>query len=135
MNSREVNNMKLAKLVLILASGITLLAQPPAPATTFLAIGRTTATSTPAQRAAMLRTEVEDTVRLHVGGTIRQWWLREDRSGIVFIMECPGGLAEAKSKLATLAFVKAKFLEFELVPLVPLQPLELLFTPSSPAGK
>lgn len=127
--------MRLAQLILAsLITGQALLSQTPTQATTFLAIGRTTATSTPEQRAAMLRTEVEDTVRLHVGGTIRQWWLRQDRTGIVFLMECPGGLTEAKAKLATLAFVKAKFLEFEVVPLVPLQPLEMLL-PANLAGR
>ena len=53
------------------------------PTTKLLAIGTFTAKGSPDQWKPLLPAEVRDTVRLYLAGKIDQWYLKQDRSGVV----------------------------------------------------
>lgn len=97
----------------------------PVPTTKVLAIGSFTATATPAEWQTVLPDEVRATVRLYLDGKIDQWFVKQDQSGVVFLMNVtdPG---EAKALLEKLPFGPAGLMTFQLVPLGPISPLRLL---------
>ena len=97
----------------------------PVPTTKVLAIGSFTATATPAEWQKLLPDEVRATVRLYLDGKIDQWFVKQDQSGVVFLMNVtePG---EAKALLEKLPFGPAGLMTFQIVPLGPISPLRLL---------
>ena len=97
----------------------------PVPTTKVLAIGSFTATATPAEWQKVLPDEVRATVRLYLDGKIDQWFVKQDQSGVVFLMNVtdPG---EAKALLEKLPFGPTGLMTFQLVPLGPISPLRLL---------
>ena len=108
------------------------LAQTPAsatgtsvPTTKILAIGRVLAPLTAEQRKTIMSREVPDTVRLYLAGKIDQWYVRQDGKGVVFLMNVTA-VEEARALLEQLPLGQAKIMEFELMPLGPLNPLRLL---------
>jgi hypothetical protein len=105
----------------------------PVPTTKVLAVGHLTSTMTPDQRRNIMPSEVADTVRLYLGGKIDQWYTRQDQTGVVFVMNVQSA-DEAKSLLEALPLGKAKLMEFDLIPLGPLNPLRILLNePAAPA--
>jgi hypothetical protein len=98
---------------------------PTVPTTRILAIGHLTAAATPESRAGIMPTEVRDTVRLYLAGKIDQWYVRQDTPGVVFLMNVTT-TAEAHDLLEKLPLGKAHLMEFELIPLGPLSPLNIL---------
>jgi hypothetical protein len=56
------------------------------PTTKLLAIGSFTAKATPSLQKSILPAEVRATVRLYLDGKIDQWYLQQDQSGVVFVM-------------------------------------------------
>lgn len=56
------------------------------PTTKLLAIGNFTAKATPSLSKPVLPSEVRETVRLYLNGKIDQWFIQQDQSGVVFIM-------------------------------------------------
>jgi hypothetical protein len=56
------------------------------PTTKILAIGRWTPKATTAGVRQLLPTEVRDTVRLYLDGVIDQWFIQQDNSGVVFLL-------------------------------------------------
>jgi hypothetical protein len=56
------------------------------PTTKLLAIGSFTAKATPDRWKPLLPAEVRDTVRLYLAGKIDQWYLKQDQSRVVFMM-------------------------------------------------
>ena len=100
------------------------------PTTKVLAIGSFTADAKPADWQPMLPDEVRATVRLYLNGKIDQWFVKQDQSGVVFVMNVTD-VHEAKELLHDLPFGKNKIMTFALVPLGPLSPLGSLLKPGS----
>ena len=128
-----------------LATGATVLgarsakaAEPPSsrgpatvPTTRLLAIGSFTAKGTPDAWKPVLPAEVRDTVRLYLDGKIDQWFVKQDQSGVVFLMNLTDP-REAQALLARLPFGQAGLMEFQIIPLGPISPLGLLLSSSAP---
>lgn len=71
--------------------------------------------------------EVPDTVRLYLEGKIDQWYVRQDGKGVVLLLNVTS-VEEAHSLLEKLPLGRAKLMEFDLMPLGPLNPLRLLLS-------
>ncbi len=119
--------------IVIAASPIALLAQTDrpldpalvAPTTKILAIGSFTAKATPGITKPVLPSEVRDTVKLYLDGKIDQWFVKQDQSGVVFLMNVTD-LKEAHALLEKLPLGQAGLMEFQLIPLGPITPLRML---------
>lgn len=105
-------------------------ALPRTPTTHILCIGHLTVPREQAMQ--VLPREVNETVRLYLAGKLEQWYSRSDGKGVVFILQV-NSVEEARRLLEALPLGKAKFMEFEYVPLGPLAPLNLLLK-DAPAG-
>jgi hypothetical protein len=103
-----------------------------APTTKVLAIGNVTAKGTPGAIGAVLPFEVRATVRLHLAGKIDQWFFQSEAYGVVFIMNCATA-EEAHELLEKLPLGVAGMMSFELIPLGPLKPLNMLLGGPSPS--
>jgi hypothetical protein len=97
------------------------------PTTKILAIGTFTAKSTPSRSKPVLPAEVRDTVRLYLNGKIDQWFVKQDQSGVVFIMNVTDP-KEAHELLEKLPLGQAGLMEFQLIPLGPISPLRMLLS-------
>lgn len=100
-------------------------APAPVPTTKVLAIGSFTAKATPADWQKVLPDEVRATVLLYLDGKIDQWFVKQDQSGVVFLMNVTDA-HEAKALLEKLPFGPAGLMEFQLIPLGPISPLRML---------
>jgi hypothetical protein len=108
---------------------------PSVPTTKILAIGHLTAPLTGEQRRSIMPREVPDTVRLYLSGKIDQWYVRKDGKGVVFLLNVTS-VEEADALLKKLPLGQAKLMEFDLMPLGPLNPLRILLgDKSSAAGR
>ncbi|MCU0508886.1 MAG: superoxide dismutase [Anaerolineae bacterium] len=74
--------------------------------------------ATNAEFARLGRAEARRAWELHQAGIIRELYFRADRSEAVLILEC-ADVAEAETHLATLPFVAAGLIAFDLIPLRP----------------
>ena len=97
------------------------------PTTKLLAIGTFTAKGTPDQWKPLLPSEVRDTVRLYLAGKIDQWYLKQDQSGVVFMMNVTDP-KEALELLGRFPFGQAGLMEFQIIQLGPIAPLRVLLT-------
>jgi hypothetical protein len=95
------------------------------PTTKLLAIGSFTAKATPTLSKPVLPSEVRETVRLYLNGKIDQWFVQQDQSGVVFIMNLTDP-AEARELLEKLPLGQAGLMEFKIIPLGPISPLRIL---------
>ena len=95
------------------------------PTTRILAIGTLNAGVDPAKVAAILPSEVRDTVGLYLNGKIDQWYSLQDRKGVVFILNVTDPAA-AHDMLEKLPLGQAHLMSFELMPIGPLNPLRSL---------
>jgi hypothetical protein len=95
------------------------------PTTKILAVGRWTSNATIAAVAPLILTEVRDTVRLYLDGVVDQWFIQQDNSGVVFLLNVtdPGRAHELLEKLP---LGRARLMEFQLTPLGPVSPLSVL---------
>lgn len=91
-----------------------------------IAVG-TLKTLTPEQQAQYMPSEVPDTLKLYLDGTIEQFWLRENMGGTIFLLNVDS-VAEAEAKLGALPLTAANLLTFDLMPVGPLSPLGMLLT-------
>ena len=81
---------------------------------------------TPGQNVQdLLPQEVRDTVSLYLDGKIEQWFMQQDGSGPVFLMNSRT-IDEARALTAELPLVKARMLEFQFIAVGPLSPLRVL---------
>ena len=69
--------------------------------------------------------EIRATVKLYLDGKIRQWYSRGDGRGVVFIMAC-NTVEEAKTQMEQLPLAKLNVMDYDYMPLRPLQPLTFL---------
>ncbi|WFU35287.1 hypothetical protein QA635_13100 [Bradyrhizobium brasilense] len=89
------------------------------------AIGSATKPITDEQRKEMMPKEVPDTLRLYLDGKIEQFWFRDDKPGVVFLMNVDS-VDQAKSTINALPLAAGGILAFEMIPVGPLKPLGLL---------
>jgi hypothetical protein len=102
------------------------------PTTKILAIGHIIGGSEGPNRQQIMPNEVRETVKLYLAGKIDSWYVRKDTAGVVFLMNVTT-VAEAHQLLESLPLGKAKMMEFELIPIGPLSPLQyLLAEPQKP---
>jgi hypothetical protein len=97
------------------------------PTTKLLAIGSFTAKATPDVWRPILPSEMRETARLYLAGKIDQWYVKQDQSGVVFIMNLTDP-KEAHELLAKLPFGQGGLMEFQIIPLGPLSPLRTLLS-------
>lgn len=101
---------------------------PSVPTVKVMAIGTFPKPPSPAALKAILPQEMSDTARLYLAGKIDQWYVRQDKSGVVFLLNVTS-VDEAKQLLDTLPLAKANMMRFDLIPLGPLQPMATLLMP------
>jgi hypothetical protein len=97
------------------------------PTTKLLAIGSFTAEATPKVWFPILPSEMRQTARLYLAGKIDQWYVKQDQSGVVFIMNLTDP-KEARELLAKLPLGQGGLMEFQIIPLGPLSPLRSLLS-------
>jgi hypothetical protein len=97
------------------------------PTTKLLAIGSFTAKARPDVWRPILPNEMRETARLYLAGKIDQWYVKQDQSGVVFIMNLTDP-KEAHQLLAKLPLGQAGLMEFQIIPLGPLGPLRSLLS-------
>ncbi|BDC53108.1 hypothetical protein F183_A54230 [Bryobacterales bacterium F-183] len=95
------------------------------PTTRVLAIGKMTAGTTPEKLRPVMPSEVRETVKLYLAGKLDQWFVRRDQRGVVFLMNV-STVQEAHDLLEKLPLGVQKLMEFDLIPLGPLTPLNFL---------
>jgi hypothetical protein len=100
------------------------------PTTKLMAIGTRTAKGTPETVRQLLPQEIRETVQLYLAGKLDQWFVKQDQSGVIFILNVTD-LDQAKAMLGQLPLGRADLMEFQFIPLGPLSPLGLLLTKSS----
>lgn len=98
---------------------------PSVPTTRILAIGTVTQPRDNARLRAILPEEVRETVDAYLKGKIDQWYVKQDGTGVVFILNFASE-DQARQMLDTLPFAKQGLMHFDLVPLGPLNPLGVL---------
>ncbi|MGF6756550.1 hypothetical protein [Paraburkholderia sp. GAS42] len=105
-------------------------ALPLVPTARILAIGQFTSAPSLDQLNAHLPLEVPQTIRLYLDGKIAQWYARQDRPGVVFLLDVTS-VEEAHALLEELPLGQAGLMTFEFIPLGPLKQLQVLLPNSS----
>ena len=77
------------------------------------------------ERTRIMSKEVPDTLKLYLEGKIEQFWFREDKPGVIFLMSTES-VDQAKATIQALPLAANGFLEFDFIPVGPLKPLGLL---------
>ncbi len=95
------------------------------PTTKVLAIGHIVDSPEAKSRGEIMPSEVRETVKLYLAGKIDQWYVRKDAAGVVFVMNVTT-VKEAHELLEALPLGRAHMMEFELIPVGPLSPLQYL---------
>jgi hypothetical protein len=95
------------------------------PTTKTLAVGRWTSKATIAGVRPLIPTEVCDTVRLYLDGVVDQWFIQQDNSGVVFLLNVTDP-DKAHELLEKLSLGRAGLIEFQLTPLGPISALSVL---------
>ncbi len=90
-----------------------------------LAIATIVKPVTPEQRAEIMPREVPATLRLYLDGKIDQFWYRQDKPGVVFLMEAES-VDAARAATGTLPLVADGYAQYDFIPLGPLAPLGML---------
>ena len=98
---------------------------PTVPVTKVLAIGRLVTLPMTEAARKLLPEEVRDTVQLYLQGKIDQWYVQEDQSGVVFIINT-SKVEDARRILDTLPLSREHLMTFQLIGLGPLSPLGAL---------
>lgn len=79
----------------------------------------------PEQVQTHMPSEVPATLQLYLDGKMEQFWLQDQKKGVIFLMNVES-VDEADRLLKNLPLVRANLLNFELLPIGPLLPLGLL---------
>lgn len=79
----------------------------------------------PEQRQQIMPSEVPATLKLYLDGKIEQFWFRQDRPGVIFLMNVEA-IEEAKAVVESLPLTAGGFAKYELMHVGPLAPLGLL---------
>jgi len=105
---------------------------PTVPTVKILAIGHIVAAQA-ANRASIMPSEVRETVKLYLAGKIDSWYVRKDQPGVVFLINV-ATVKEAHELLEALPLGKAGIMEFDLIPIGPLSPLQYLIAEPAAAS-
>lgn len=97
------------------------------PTTKVLAIGSFTSKATPKVWMPLIPREARETAELYFAGKIDQWYLKQDQSGVVFVMNVTDP-KDANALLEKLPLGQAGLMEFQYIPLGPLAPLRAAMT-------
>jgi muconolactone delta-isomerase len=89
-----------------------------------MAIGTLKALS-PEQQQTYMPSEVPATLQLYLDGKMEQFWLQDQKKGVIFLMNVDS-VDEADQLLKNLPLGRANLLTFDLLPVGPLLPLGLL---------
>ena len=90
-----------------------------------LAIGSIVKPVTPEQRLQIMPNEVPATLKLYLDGKIEQFWYRQDKPGVVFLMNVDS-VDQARSTVEALPLVTGGYATYEFLQVGPLAPLGLL---------
>ena len=90
-----------------------------------IAIGNAVKPITPETRQQVMPKEVPATLKLYLDGKIEQFFFRQDKPGVVFIMNVDS-VEHAKATIETLPLVTEGFLQYEFMQVGPLAPLGML---------
>ena len=97
------------------------------PTTKLMAIGTRTPQATPAALQKLLPQEIRATVQLYLEGKIDQWYVKQDQSGVVFILNVTDQ-AQAEKMLEAMPLGQAGLMKFAFTALGPLSPMRFLLT-------
>lgn len=101
---------------------------PQVPTTKIIAVGTVTPGASQEAISEVLPQEVRETVQLHLDGKLEQWNVRNDKLGVVFVLNLTN-VEEAKAIFSKMPLDKAGLISFEFIPVGPLSPLTLLLNP------
>ena len=90
-----------------------------------LAIATIVKAPTPEERQQVMAREVPDTLKLYLDGTIEQFWYRQDKPGVIFLMNVDS-IEKAKAATDALPLTAGGFAHYELMQVGPLAPLGML---------
>jgi hypothetical protein len=90
-----------------------------------LAIGTIVQPLSAERRGQIMPKEVPDTLRLYLDGAIEQFWFRQDKPGVVFLMNVET-VEAARAAVERLPLVTGGFAQYEFMQVGPLAPLGLL---------
>ena len=80
---------------------------------------------TPEERQRVIPREVPATLKLYLDGKIEQFFYRQDKPGVIFIMNVDS-VAQAKTAIEALPLVTEGFAQYEFMQVGPLAPLGML---------
>ncbi len=89
---------------------------------------------TPQQILAVIPEEVRATVKLYLGGKIREWYSRGDGKGVIFLVDARTE-DEARALMETLPLAKAQLTDSQYIPIGPLMPLRVLMEAGAQTGR
>ncbi len=69
--------------------------------------------------------EVPATLKLYLDGKIEQFWFRQDKPGVIFLMSV-ASIEDAKAAVESLPLTAGGWAQYELMQVGPLAPLGLL---------
>ena len=90
-----------------------------------IAIGSIVKPLSPEQRQQVMPNEVPDTLKLYLDGKIEQFWFRQDKPGVIFLMNVET-IEDAKAAVEALPLTAGGFAQYDLMHVGPLAPLGLL---------
>ncbi|MCC8936326.1 hypothetical protein CI1B_28740 [Bradyrhizobium ivorense] len=90
-----------------------------------IAIGNITKPVTPEQRQQIMPKEVPATLQLYLDGKIEQFFFRQDKPGVIFLMNAES-VEQARATVEAMPLVTEGFAQYDVIPVGPLAPLGLL---------
>src|SRR5215470_9410504 len=90
-----------------------------------IAVGNIVKPVTPEQRQRVMPREVPATLKLYLDGKIEQFFYRQDKPGVIFIMNVDS-VEQAKTAIEALPLVTEGFAQYEFMQVGPLAPLGML---------
>lgn len=90
-----------------------------------IAVGNAIKPITPDDRQQVMPKEVPATLKLYLDGKIEQFFFRQDKPGVIFIMNVDT-VEQAKAAIEALPLVTGGFLQYEFMQVGPLAPLGML---------
>jgi hypothetical protein len=90
-----------------------------------IAIGNIIKPVTPEQRQQIMPKEVPATLKLYLDGKIEQFFYRQDKPGVIFLMNAES-VEQAKAAVEALPLVTEGYAQYDVIPVGPLAPLGLL---------
>ena len=90
-----------------------------------IAIGNIVKPVTPEQRAQVMPKEVPATLKLYLDGKIEQFFYRQDKPGVIFLMNVDT-VEQAKATIEALPLVTEGIAQYEFMQVGPLAPRGML---------